>query len=124
MNATITTQAEMHRRRCREECQQDVIFLLRIRRFSIGILPSGYDYSDEHEGIVDAQGQLVTEQDMINEGFAFEWWDVDSVWLDRAEAEAFAESKAYNYGEKNKGWQVYGVSARGALATLLKGGTP
>lgn len=117
---TKPTQAEEHRRRIREECQEDVIFLFRIRRFQIGIPPQGYEYSDDLDAIVDDEGRVQTEQQLLDAGIAHQWWDVDSVWLDREEAEHYGDRLSYRFGEKGKGWQVYGVSARGDLAKLLR----
>lgn len=49
-------------------------------------------------------------------------WHVDSVWFTREEAEQFAASHAYRWGEDKYGlcWQVYCVPANGDLAALLK----
>lgn len=43
-------------------------------------------------------------------------WLVDSVWLDRAEAEAFRASHSYRWSHS----QVYGVPSYGQLAKLLR----
>lgn len=45
-----------------------------------------------------------------------ERWEVDSVWLDRDEAEAFRKAHLYRW----KISQVYGVPTYGQLATLLQ----
>lgn len=44
-------------------------------------------------------------------------WIVDSVWVDRDEAEEFRHGHAYRWPVS----EVYGVPANGALAELLRG---
>ena len=43
-------------------------------------------------------------------------WQVESVWLDRGEAEEFARKHEYRWPH----WQVYGVPSEGVLAKLLR----
>ena len=58
-------------------------------------------------GKFDADGQFITR----------EQWHTESVWLDRDEAEQWAESHAYLFAH---GWRVYSVCAEGELAKMLK----
>jgi len=106
--------------RCHEEMTRDVIFLLQIRRRCYHTLPDGIEmvegafvgrggteYPIEHILRLSTPGQDYVE-----------WWDTESVWLDRETAEAYGEAHAYNYPD---GWRVYGVYAKGALAKLIQG---
>lgn len=76
-----------HQERCERESTQDVIFLLQ-----------SVNRSMESAGV-------------------FAYWKVESVWLDRDEAEAFAKATEYRYP---RGWRVYGVPSEGRLARLLQ----
>lgn len=125
----IKERAEKHRKRCGEECTRDVIFLLQSRRWIHNGLPDGYDtdgesiWKREDNDDEDAPEHLEWAElrKMENDDgvpYAYETWDVESVWLDRAEAERFAKSKEYNFAD---GWRVYGVPSSGELARLISG---
>lgn len=116
-----------HRDRCYAECTGKVIFVLRRKIYDIVALPDGYEYDSDLETIVsedDPEKQLTNKE--LSEiasptGYgecALSRWEIDSVWLSREEAEAYAKRKEYNFPD---GWQVYGLCAGGELAELLKG---
>lgn len=115
-----------HSERCYKECTRDVIFLLQVRQSHwTEKVPEDCHYSDslifrdddkEHENPLSADEVHEIDPDCVILS-----WYTDSVWLDRDEAEAYAESRSYNYGKKGKGWQVYGVCADGELAKMLRG---
>lgn len=44
------------------------------------------------------------------------FWEIDSIWLDRAEAEAFRASHAYRWAHSD----VYGMPTYGQLSELLR----
>ena len=106
--------AKTHRDRCREEGTRDVIFLFQVRQVIPTDVPSGCVIGDE--GILESanlQGPYLTGDQLLDRECAIETWRTASVWLTREEAEAFGERNRHNYGEKDKGWMVYGVPAEG-----------
>lgn len=127
-----------HRERSAAECTQDAIFLLQTRRLQLLDVP--HDEDSEHfdftDGIItrikDADGDLKEPHETIEltqwmrEDFStsigdapcvVEFWETESVWLDRAEAEAWAKAHAYRW---QYGWRVYSVPAKGYLVPLLR----
>ncbi len=135
-----------HKRRCESECTRDAIFLLQ-RRFwkRTGDVPGteydgeGFTITDRDEVpewaepfIVDEDGcdpyvsdspGLAVAADKygaeIDTGWPlfYEHWETVSVWLDRDEATAWAESHHYRFTD---GWRVYSVCAEGELAKRLR----
>ena len=106
--------------RCREEMTRNVIFLLQRCRRVYHTLPDSIELVEG--AFVGGHGTQLREQDVLQlcvpgENY-HEWWDTESVWLDRETAEHHAKAQAYNYPV---GWRVYGVPAEGQLATLLGG---
>jgi hypothetical protein len=77
----------------RDPVQQDPVFLLR-RRVEI----------------FDDCGDVIGDR-----------WEVESAWFDREEARAWGESHRYRFppGVENVDWDVYAVSGKGQLVTLM-----
>ena len=50
---------------------------------------------------------------------AVEYWRTERVFLTRGEANTYGESRPYAWGEKGKGWRIYGVMCMGLMAELL-----
>jgi hypothetical protein len=118
-----------HDQRCSEEATRDVIFVFQVRNRQIIREPEGYEYDGEgwvrviEDGEDDDQGYTsVDELAAIDDECFIDLWRVESVWLDRDEAEAWGESHAYRFENprKGEGWRVYGVPSYGSLATLLQ----
>jgi hypothetical protein len=113
-----------HRKRCEREATRDVIFVFQRRRLRwTGRLPDGYEFRDRFV-FLKGDGEEAEPQTLEaiykahGSEYAIETWDVESVWLDRDEAEAWAKAHEYNYRD---GWRVYGMPADGELAKLLRG---
>jgi hypothetical protein len=120
-----TSESQKHRQRCERECTRDVIFLLQVRRTNIYALPDGCEFNDGPVRYEDEDGNRLPEPievslDELRDagGYVFDYWDTESVWLDRDEAEAFAKAHEYNYCN---GWRVYGMPSYGDLAAMLRG---
>jgi hypothetical protein len=135
---------------CNKEATRDVVFLLQIRtvgHFDPNHLTyENATSADDGEVWVDvdmfdteevAKAKAEDRFEEENEDHRFnairvdddfllekEWvtshWRTESVWLRRDEAEAFAKSKAYKFGELGKGCRVYGDCAEGRLASILR----
>lgn len=106
--------------RCSEEMTRDVVFLFQRRRRIYHTLPEGIEMIDG--AFVGRQGTEYPTEHVLRlsvEGENYhEWWDTESVWLDRETAEAYGEAHAYNYPD---GWRVFGVPAEDELAKLIQG---
>ena len=48
-----------------------------------------------------------------------DFWRTENVFLTRKEAEAWGESRPYEWGKQNEGWRVYGVPCCGKMAEIL-----
>ena len=46
-------------------------------------------------------------------------WRTEAVFLTRREANEFGQRRPYAWGEKGKGWRIYGVVSDGLMADLL-----
>lgn len=129
--------------RCRTEMTRDVVFILQALMLQWLEVPDGYngDAEDEMTYVIpywldarDPDDPEVLEhrlniKDVYDRQMRFctslgdlpcvlAEWRVEGVWLSREEAEAYAQSRRYNYPH---GYRVYGVCANGLLAELLKG---
>lgn len=98
-----------------EELTKDPIFLLQ-ERLIVPTDTDRYEYDSDTEVLKNFDGNIVTLEDMLDNGDATECWNTESVWLTRPEAETHASSKAHHYPH---GSRVYCVPACGALAALL-----
>jgi len=49
----------------------------------------------------------------------FEYWHTEKVFLTREEANDYGKSRPYAWGEKGKGWRIYGVQCDGMMVELL-----
>lgn len=121
MSDTISKQVTRTRGEIsRAECQRDPIFLLQVRR-TAGVAD---DFKDEVEWDYDAESyrykrRKVTEEYLIKNDMLLTYWDVESVWMYREEAEAEAKRREYYYGKKGMNWRVYSVRAEESLVDLL-----
>lgn len=61
----------------------------------------------------------VDDDYLMEKGWVTSHWDTQSVWLSRAEAEAYAKAKAYKFGELGKSCRVFGDVSMGRLAKVL-----
>jgi len=134
-----------HRDRCGREATRDAIFLLQRRK--INLLSTEIDglgdndcetmvVTDRNElpdwvepFVIDGEGDpyvcinaefvsaCVDQSNHDDLPLAVDWWETESVWLDRDEAERWAEAKSHRFPH---GWRVYAVCAEGELARLLK----
>ncbi len=115
--------------RCQEECTQDVVFLLRRKKYICYGLPDEFDFEDgmiyNYHG---ANGKIeeFTLEEVYKENWRYGDFDnqcvnlefiVESVWLSREEAEEFVQKHIYNYRE---GYDVYGVPSKGELVSIIK----
>jgi hypothetical protein len=111
-----------YRQRCEAECTRDVIFLFQVRDVNWIEAPTGYEWDSgtmrkSPDNDDEDDPQELTDEDMIERSSAIESWRTESVWLTRAEGEAWGRAKDYRFA---KGWRVYGVPAEGELAALIK----
>lgn len=75
-----------------------------------------------HCGIYDEEGELSegkTEEDIENCNCYIKVWETEKVFLTREEANGYGESRPYAWGEKGKGWDIYGVPCAGIMAEIL-----
>lgn len=135
-----------HRHRCESECTRDAIFLLQRRRWQRTDDIPGTEFDGEAYAITDRDElpewavPFIVDEDgcepyvsddpelaaaahkagaEISSGWPlfYEEWLTESVWLDRAEAEAWGKSHDYRFAD---GWRVYAVCAEGELAKRLR----
>lgn len=104
------------------ECTRDPIFLLQVRRYRLLGVPEGHEMDDEGDvwaksPIGPAEPDRLTVDDLLSFEAAVAWWETESVYLTREEAEAYGQRRAYNYRD---GWRVYCVCAEGRLGDLLR----
>lgn len=101
------------------ECTRDPIFLFQRRRWNLVDVPEGHELCAE--GAVypkdrpDADALTVDELKDLEA--VVTWWETESVWLSREEAEDYGRRRAYNYRD---GWRVFCVCAEGRLGELLQ----
>lgn len=105
------------RKRTHDECTRDPIFLLQTKLHHLTGEPFDTHRDDEGDIIDDNTGEALSWEELEDRGCAAPFWETQSVWLDRDEAEAFAKATNYRYPD---GWRVYCVCAEGNLAELLK----
>ncbi len=116
MTCTPTDERIQHRRtheRLSPDITADPIFLFQRRRVWVAMGPYDYDIDSEHYYNDDGP---IAEQTLIEEGYALEWWETESVFLTREDGTAYGEARAYNYPD---GWRVYCVCARGDIVHVL-----
>lgn len=102
------------------ECTRDPIFLFQVRRWRLLHEPDGFLLDDEGDlvHVDDPEGTPAPSvDDLLSMECAFAWWETESVWLTREEAEAYGKARHYNY---TSGWRVYCVCAEGRLGELLR----
>lgn len=132
-----------------KEATRDPIFLLQIKRLAIPeasfehdlyvesdyfdeggvfLTPDSHtdyleaDFSEEPSEEFWRNCKTLDKDGLVEQGLAVYYWDADSVWMTREEAEREAEGRSYHYGVKGKDWRVYCMCAEGELAQLLIGG--
>ena len=88
------------------EVTSEPIWLFQVQREWVpNSIRDCYFNSDDCEDLTEEQFEL-----MEDEGNICRYWDTIRVFFSREEAEAYGESKSYDYGEKNKDWRVYCIS--------------
>lgn len=107
------------------ECNRDPIFLFQVRRtvfFSEGYHHFGLEWDSDAEAVINEETKKeVSDDELVEMGLAKRYWETESVWFDRLEAEGFGRRTQYNYpGKEGVGWRVYCVCAEGELAEVLK----
>lgn len=101
------------------ECTRDPIFLFQFWRWRLIREPEGHLIDDGAvyplEGYPDVEARTIDE--LLSMKCAVAWWETESVWLTREEAERYGTTRSYNYPD---GWRVYCVCAEGRLGALLR----
>ncbi len=108
------TPAKFHRVYPQSECQADPIFLLQSRGWVCTNIDD-YEYDEAEERLRDQEGVPVDEAYREESEDWEEQWDVQGVFFDRAEAQAWGDARAYRWGKH----RTYAVSAMGDLAKIL-----
>lgn len=94
------------------------IFLLQSRKWHCNNVDD-YDYRSDLETLLDADGVEVDEAYMKEHSDDWsDYWQTESVWFTREEAETFGASTHYRY---KHGHRVYCLCAEGDLATIIGG---
>lgn len=142
--------AENRKQVAEQEGTRDPIFLLEVSRTEVAqasfdnelyvendyfkgggvfLTPESYndyeamDFSDEEAAEEFWRNcKTMDNEALMNHGLAIQYWDTDSVWLTREEAQQHAEKRSHHYGKEGIQWRVYCVCAEGELAKLLTGG--
>ncbi len=68
------------------------------------------------------EGELLegkTQEDVDNCECFVKVWETEAVFLTREEARDHGKARPYAWGEENKGWDIYGVPAKGLMVDLL-----
>lgn len=105
----------IHRIYPRTECQADPLFLLQSRSWVCKNIDN-YHWDDEAEALFSEGGVEVDEA--YREECTDDWeevWEVEGVFFDRSEAQAWGDARAYRWSKH----RTYAVSAIGDLAHLL-----
>lgn len=111
----------------KEECTCNPIFL-----FQKGIIrvypdsPICYDSSLDTT-VYTKNGEPITNEQILEEGYGWIEWYTEHVWATREEAEEWGRTHAYRYrasdgkdGKPGKDWKVFCVPCCGELAELLE----
>jgi hypothetical protein len=105
------------------ESTQNPIWLFQTRHVEVPDMISGVYYDDDEECYCEPQwngdGKPISDKELIDDGYAIEYWQTESVWISREEAEGWGEQHSYDYGKKDEEWRVYCVCAKGELAKIL-----
>jgi len=102
---------------------RDPIYLFQERRavwFGDASLVISVDYDCDRECFVDDDGNELTSEQAVERGAGAWVWHTITVFLTRADGEAFGEQTAYRY---DHGWRVYCVAAEGDLIDVLASAT-
>ena len=107
-----------------KEGTRDPIFLFQVKRFIHFPSASGFEWPegwvfDDDGGIVDADGETVTDEDCEANNCARHYWETEAVFSTREGARVHGSRRPYAWGAENKGWRVYAVTCEGQLAELL-----
>lgn len=107
------------------EITRDPIYLLQVRRVNVVEEPEDAEWDGDNwiQGDLESEdSKILSEDDLIKQECAIVYWETESVWFTRDEAEIWGASHSYRFGEGRKGidWQVYCLCAEGELAKLLK----
>lgn len=108
-----------------DEITRNPIFLLQSRQIIMTGEPKNANFDGENwvvNGGTEDDYMSLTEDDLIEQECATPYWQTESVWFTRQEAERWAINHSYRFGNGRRGvdWQVYCLCAEGELAELLK----
>ncbi len=100
------------------EATCDPIFLFQYKTFVMSEKADpeneGWEWADEYW--IDADGEPVSNQTMVDRGYLVETWKTERVVGSRDEGDAYGERRSYDYPN---GWRTYCVPCDGKLAKLL-----
>ena len=111
----------------KREATQCPIFLLQQSEigFTADFSMNDWEWGEEGEMTYLPDGITMSGRELddflVKHSMARRYWTTWSggVWFTREEAEAEAERRSYNYGEKGKDWRVFCVCAFGELREIL-----
>jgi hypothetical protein len=115
MTDTADIRAKAQRVIPETEGTRDPLFLLQIRRW-VCLDEGAYRWDSDNERLVTEDG---AEADDAYKSASADFeavWETDRVFFDRAEAEAWAKARAYNYPS---GYRTYSVPVEGPLIAML-----
>lgn len=111
-----------------EEATRDPIFLFQIREV-ICTDQSQLEYDSNLEGLIapchpvydeDGEFRTLTDDELLDMGYATETWRTITVFLTREEGQAYGRRMTHRYGERQgKDWRVYCVPCEGELSKQL-----
>jgi len=118
---TIKTRSEISK----EECTCNPIFLF--QKGIVRIYPDmPINYNSELEEIFDLNGNPLSDDEILDNGFGYIEWMTEHVWATREEAEEWGRTHAYRYrasdgkdGRQGNEWQVFCVPCNGVLSKAL-----
>jgi len=106
-----------------KECTRDPIFLLQTRKLIYHTDKMddelNCDVDDDYRYTDKETGKAVDDDEMIERELAASYWETESVWYSREEAEAYGRRRHYHYGKEDRDWKVYCVCCEGELQTIL-----
>jgi len=97
---------------------RDPIFLLQTKRYWYAQGP--YDWDSDNEEFSDEDGEPISRDRLVEEGYAGTYWDTIGVFLTREDGEEWAAARGYRWPD---GWRVYCICAEGDLVHVLAAAT-
>lgn len=100
------------------EATRDPIFLIQKRQIRWSSCPDGFTFDKESGWPYQDSCGLKLPTDMAERyEKSVIWWDTESVWFTREEAQAWVDSHLYRWPD---GMRVFCICAEGELARLLR----